>query len=388
MSDIIKTDFLGKKPSLLYNGSKIHKTLFGALLSLLTIFISSISCGYFMYLMFSRTSYNVIVSDEYNEKPFKNLTNVAVSIIVSDLLGRKINNSEKYFGIKAKYLNTEPVYDNNGIISYSLKYTDVELEPCKLNEHFQENLEIWKDHRYLGYAMCIQRNQTLNSTLPFGVTGFTGLKLFIHKCNNDTKISNCAPQQEIDFLLGSLFISLRFVNYYYNHENLNDPGVPYVYVDNVPMSSTVYKMCLYNFMNVEYLSDEGFIFPETKTSFYTMITQGNTIYSTDLRVTTLIPNTFGTVTLTMDRLKKKFYRKYYKAQNMIADLGGVIKGFVLISSLIYYFIKENLFFHDLMKANENSILNLYKPQDQSSKVKITSSFFKNKQKIKGIILFI
>jgi hypothetical protein len=386
MSCFVRIDFLGKKPSMLFNGSKIHKTFLGAFLSLLTILISSISCFYFVYLMLSRTTYNVIVSDEYNEKPFKNLTNVAISLIVSDSIGRKINNSERYFGIKAKYLSSKALYDNNGIISYSLKYTDVVLEKCKLNEHFQENLELWKDHPYLGYAMCIQRDKELNSSLPFGVIGFTGLQLFVHKCNNDTNISNCAPQQEIDNLLGSLILSLRFINYYNDHDNLKDPAVPYVYVDNVPISSTVYKMCIYNFMNVEYLSDEGYIFPQTKSYLYTMITQGNTIYSTDLRVTTVVPNTFGTVFLTMDRLKKKVFRKYYKAQNMIADLGGVIKGLVLISSLIYYYIKENLFFLDLINAYDNSIS--FKPQDLATKVKIPSDFLRNKKEIKGIIHFI
>jgi hypothetical protein len=181
-------------------------------------------------------------------------------------------------------------------------------------------------------------------------------------------------------VLGSLFLSLRFLNYYYVHENIDDPGVPYVYVDNVPISSTVYKMCLYNFMNVEYISDEGYILPETKTSFYNIITQGNTIYSTDLRGQTIIPNTFATVTITMDRLKKKFVRKYYKVQNMIADLGGVVKGFILISSLINYFIREKLFFLDLLRANNNSILNSYKSNYHSNTV---SKFAKDRKKSKG-----
>jgi len=322
MSKIVeKLDFLGRKDFFNINGSKKHQTLLGGILSLFTIIISAVACGYFAYLMFSRTSYNVIVSDEYNDKPFKNWTNVAASVFVVDINGKVINDSERYFGMKSIFLSNKPVYNSNGIITYNVNFTNVNLETCSLNQHFEENLDLWKDHPFIGYAKCIQRNKILNSSLPFGVPNFTAILIYLHKCTNTTQLKNCASQQEIDSKLNSLILSFRFINYYYDHDNFDEPAVPYIYNDNIPVSATVYKSIQYNFMNVEYISDNGFIFPEPKSSLFTMITQGNTIYSVDLRNKTLVPNSFGVLGLTMDSLRKKFIRRYYKAQNMIADLG-------------------------------------------------------------------
>jgi hypothetical protein len=94
-----------------------------------------------------------------------------------------------------------------------------------------------------------------------------------------------------------------------------------------------------------------------------MTTQGNTIYSTDLRTTTLVPNSFGVLCFTMDNLKKKFVRKYYKAQNMISDLGGIKKGFILISGILNYFIKEKLFFLELINSNKDLLIKPYVSTD-------------------------
>ncbi len=136
---ISKLDFLGRKDFLTMNGSKMHKSFFGGILSLLTIIISTVASCYFIYLMFSRTSYNVIVSDEYNNKPFKNWTILVLSIFVTDILGWKINDSDKYFEITSNLVQNKPVPDNNGTFSFSLNYTDIFIEYCSMNEHFQEN---------------------------------------------------------------------------------------------------------------------------------------------------------------------------------------------------------------------------------------------------------
>jgi hypothetical protein len=384
MSKLIeKLNFLGSKEFFNLNGSKKHQNLFGGILSLFTIIISAVACGYFSYLMLSRTSYNVIVSDEYNDKPFKNWTNAAASVVITDINGRLINDSEKYFGIKAIYLTNTPFINKNGIINHNINITNVDLETCSLNEHFQENFDLWKDHPFIGNANCIPRNQILNSTLTFGVVNFTSILIYVHKCTNTTQIKNCASQQDIDLKLTSLILSLRFINYYYDHDKFNEPAVPYVYNENIPISATVYKSIQYNFMNVEYISDNGFIFPEPKSYLYTMITQGNTIYSVDLRNNTLVPNSFGVIGLTMDSLKKKFIRRYYKAQNMIADVGGIIKGFILISSFFYYFFKENMFYIDLINSDIERIMSLDSKEDgDHRKPKILKKIKKGKGAIK------
>ena len=39
----------------------------------------------------------------------------------------------------------------------------------------------------------------------------------------------------------------------------------------------------------------------------------------------------------LDYLKTNIYRKYYKIQNWVAELGGIIRAMTLIASFINYF---------------------------------------------------
>jgi hypothetical protein len=60
--------------------------------------------------------------------------------------------------------------------------------------------------------------------------------------------------------------------------------------------------------------------------------------------TTTTPTTTKTAVtpMKMYQLKQKFMRKFYKAQNMMADLGGLLKGVLMLATILnFYFSEKN-----------------------------------------------
>ena len=69
----------------------------------------------------------------------------------------------------------------------------------------------------------------------------------------------------------------------------------------------------------------------------------NTREATDLRSSPTIPGSFMVVSLNMYALKQNYVRKYYKAQNMIADLGGMMKGIIMLATFLNIYMSEVLY---------------------------------------------
>jgi hypothetical protein len=239
----------------------------------------------------------------------------------------------------------------NGTINWVIQRYPVNLEKCNLTVHFSDNMDMWRDQKLINDSICFSKNQSvpLESRYLFGDLNYTGIVTWIHKCINTTEDQTCASEEEIQKTLSNVFFYVRFKDYYYDHSILGDPAKEYVYSDLVMASSTAYKRIWYYMKNVEYFDDNGFIF------------SGNTIYnytsfagsreSTDLRTIPTIPGTFAAVSLNGYTSVQKYFRKYYKAQNMIADLGGIIKSILVLAMLLNYYFEQKYYYLDLINSN-------------------------------------
>jgi hypothetical protein len=233
---------------------------------------------------------------------------------------------------------------------------NIELDKCNVSTNFKSNSNLWENEKFINDTICMKPNQDFNSSGLFGDNGYTGLVFWIHRCQNTTLKANCLPSEEIDRILVNVFFYVRFTDYYFNHKLIGDTGVPYIFADTVQASSTAYKRVWYNFQNTEYISDYGYIFTDNFINNYT--TYGSKDSSVDLRLQedTTIPGSFAVISLNMHPMKKVYQRKYYKAQNMIADLGGLFKGILLLAAIINYYFSERLYFHELIEYNSNSVI--------------------------------
>lgn len=351
----LSIDFVGCSPKFFINKNEKFKTVFGGMLSCLTGIIIAASSIYFVNLLFSRSTYSVIINEEYNPTPFRDWTNEEFSIILLDKFLDNVHDRENIYDIYADFWWNKPYMDDKGVYNYKMQRNEIKLETCNITKHFPNSIDLWRDQKLINQSYCMRRNQNFNSSLTFGANNSTGVVFWIHKCLNTTKKKNCAPQEVIDETLTNVFFLVRFKDYFFKHDSIDKVAVPFIYSDQMQASSTAYKRLFYYFRNVEYQSDNGFIFPEINTYHFTNF--AGTRDATDLRSIPTVPGTFAVASFYSYTLKQIYIKKYYKVQNMMADLGGILKSFLLISYLINYYFCNKLYYQSIITSNMNNFSN-------------------------------
>lgn len=351
MDFIIFLDFLGKRPNILVNGSLTNKTLLGGILSILVTLTLVAGTSYFVLLLFSRDSYNVVLNDEYNLDSFKSWKNEEFSITLMDRVLDEIPNADRIFGIKGTWWINKEHFSPEGIASYKMESYDVKMEKCNLTEHFDDR-DMWRNEKLINSSMCFAKDQNFNSSKIYGANNYTGIVLWIHRCQNSTTKNDCLPIEDINNALLNVFLLVRFKDYYLDHKLSGQNAVPYIFSDSVQASSSAYKRIWYNFRNVEYHTDEGYIFPEINANKLTNL--AGTRESVDLRTDTTIPGSFMVVSFNMWTLKQIYIKSYYKGQNMLADLGGLFKGIISLATIINYYFSDKNLYCNIINSNINS----------------------------------
>jgi hypothetical protein len=341
MSIIKNFDMIGINPSLFINGSNTHKTFFGGILSVLSTFLILAGFGYFTNSLFSRSNFSIMQNDETNTSPYIDWSNPRIAFKIVNRTFGEIPNLDKIAGIFANYW----YYDTPG---GSLLSREILLEPCNVSVHFPDNQDLW-ENKVNGYT-CVARNQSLPVRDTFGTSNYTGMVFWIHKCINNINVTNCATDDIITSTLNNVFVNLQFQDIYLDH-HLPIPAIPYIFSDNVQASLTVYKRTWYMFRNIEYYSDDSLFIPEDKQLNY--FNFASLRDSTDLRTNPTVPGTFYAISINNANSKQKIYRKYYKLQNMIADLGGIIKALLLAASVINYIFCKWTYLEELINYNIN-----------------------------------
>jgi hypothetical protein len=345
-------DYLGTSPNFLVEGSTSMKSVIGGVLSIITTLIIVAGSSYFVNLLLSRSSFNVIQSEEFFPNAFKSWENEELSILVVSKLLDEIPQADRIFSVTGTWWVSKQNNTGEGL-GYFLEMYDVKLEQCNISRHFKHS-ELWRDQKLINVSKCLAPDQKFNSSKPFGADSYTGIVLWVHRCHNSTEKKDCLPEEEIEKALENVFVLVRFKDYYFDHKLTGDTSVPYVYSESEQASSTVYKRKWYNFRNVDYTVDEGYVLPSS--TVYESTNLAETKSSVDLRVSTTIPGSFAVISFNMYNLKQKFQKTYYKCQNMLADLGGLFKGILVIASLMNYYFSQKLYMRSIIFSNSNSLV--------------------------------
>jgi hypothetical protein len=353
MKVISSLDFLGTTPRLTIGGLNSNKTLLGGILSIFVGMLLVAGSAYFLNLLISRMNYSVITADEYKPNTFSNYTNSELAFYLSNKYGEFLEDSERLYTMVGTYFYLKKVDNPDGTTSMKLSVMMVKMEKCNVTKHFKNNLKLWQNEKFITHSYCLPSDQLLNVTQPFGYDNSTWLVFWAQRCMNTTTKKDCYSRDYIDKTLNNVFLLTRFTNYYFDHSIKGDTGVPYIHTDGFGVSSTVYKRFSYNMKIVQYDTDAGIFLPDTDSNFYT--TMADQKESTDLRTDTTIPNSFAAVSFNMYILKQNITKRYYKFQNMLADMGGLLKGVISIAIFLNWYFCNKQFYNEIINANINSL---------------------------------
>jgi hypothetical protein len=366
-------DILSSKPELYINNSLRFKTNAGGILSLVTLCLILAAAMNFTIELLSKKNSTIVYNQTPSEDVSLNITDNPFIIMLQDQNFKPLRDEERLYNTYANVWIATP--DNStGVTTLVTTKREIEMERCNLNVHFGVYRPYFQDVPFLEHHFCPK--QGVNDINIFGVFGslttYSYLEIWMTRCDNSTRIGKrrqCFDSETINERLENAYISYKFLDNSVNHRDLYNPYSIFLRTESIPVSSTIYKRNWYYFKNVNYTSDSGLIFQSPNlTQFYQVSKPKETV---DLRKEGLIKGSFSQVTISMDSTVDSYFRSYQKAQQTLANVGGITKGLIVIAACLNYVITTQLYFMELIKSifSEFYAVNL----DNRTKSKLFSS---------------
>ena len=353
-------DLFGHSPTFIINNSIHHKTFFGGILSILAIIVAVITTIFFSQELFLKKSPSVNLNTESNLNPdtlhyFDNFE----FIIGVQNESYTVTIDESLFYAKGFIFNT--TVNESGIFN---NVYEIDLQPCNLALRNSPNYDIFKKYNLKNFY-CISKNQSkinLNDIYLkefWGNNGFQMLQIKFYECKNTTESQKCATEERLYNVLTNTELSIYITDNYIRTNNYKEPfqrGVHEIFSQasiNYIVSITQY----YHHTQIE--SDNGIMF--TTTSKINGFKKDE--LSKDINYDRTTPN-FITYTLQLNNIIEKYQRKYYKIQDLAAQVGGVYNVIMVICFYIVKLYEENYYFEYLI--NKYFDVKIYKKNNNIS----------------------
>ena len=337
-------DLFGHSPSFIIDNNLQYKTFFGGFLSLIAIIISIITTIVFSKELFLKKSPSVNLNTESNLNPeilyyFDNFE----FIIGVQNESYTVTIDHSLFTAKGFIFNT--TVNETGVFN---SVFEIDLQPCNLALRNSPNYDIFKKYNLENFY-CISKNQSkfnLNDIYLkdfWGNNGFQMLQVKFYECKNTTKSQKCATKERIFNALSHTEISIYITDNYIRSNNYKNPfqrGVREIFSEasiNFLVSITQF------YHHVQIISDNGLMF-STKSKINGFKKDELT---KDINYNRTSDN-FATLTLQLNNYIEKYQRKYYKIQDLAAQVGGVFNIIMIICVFIIKLYEENYYFEYLI----------------------------------------
>lgn len=348
---IKSADFLSNEVKLIINKHETRmKTIVGGSLSILSILIMFTFSICFFIQFVNKTQ--IFVTSSTDTSDFSNNTeskSYPFLIRLTDKHNKPFKFPETIYKLSFKYWyggsnTTQEVVEQIGI--------DIKMEKCDLAKHFSNYRYLFSNMDDLDTFFCAAP-RPFNMTIygKYGaVTPFGYYHFYVSLCNDR---SDCLPLPELTSITEHIYLDFRTVGYSINPKK-HDPKIAKVHSDRHMLSSTVYKRIWVYFDQITYVTDSGFFFPSESTE--TFFRFSSMRYDIDLRDKTLetIPGTFLTMSLLNTGDIRIFNRHYFKIQDYLATIGGIIKFVNVVAMMLNYYFSKNSY--NLKLINEVHII--------------------------------
>lgn len=349
LSMIIEADVLGVEASLYaQKGSTQNKNLFGGIISILMIILIFIGSVFFVSQFFDRSQLSLISNFEENPNVMvKSFDKLPFMVRLSGNLNALIpDNYYKITYFAVAFDETK----GGGQTSFPVK-----MEKCDLDTHFGTRKDLFKNVQDIQTYFCPVWDRNFDLSGIYGSTNFTYGIMFFAPCVGSDE---CAERKLVYSSLSSSYLDYVTVTNMIQHYE-PDPNKESLFKGRIAVSSTIYKRIWVYFEMINYATDFGYIFEEKKLINFNDVKD----YSVDVDLRNVTDTNFLWLTLLNYPTTLSFTRSYMKAQALLANIGGIIKGLSICGMIITYPIANNL-------SNQAAINSIY---DKSSSFRIEIS---------------
>lgn len=314
-------------------GSPKRATFAGFVLSIITLaFITTMSL-IFGKELYERKLPTSTVSEEYLEvsEIFLKEYPLIFSFVLDD--GSAID-GEKYFS----FIIYEYFTDENSEVTYN---TDLKFKSCDYRDY--NSFSQWvkdKTTSTTDNLLCIDHKNSTSFKNPYATPNSKFLHISFLKCNSEEK--TCAD--DVETILKDVYIQMSFQDTYVD---INDYKQPLKYYENRitnQNSLSFLKRNYIRFIRNEIKDDSGWLFESYSSTDFIVLKD----YVIDIQPVNseYTKNNIYWVTLESPIIRQKVTRSYMKVQELLAKIGGLLKGVLVIceiSIISYTKFKYSLF---------------------------------------------
>lgn len=375
-----KIDLLGNRFSFEINSSKTQKTAIFGVFSILLYISSFILAFMFGKEVYERKLPSVYLMNERVKKSEVFLRNFPLFFKFCWVNGTLLSNLEDYFDFQITNMH----FDDNYNITYEFLQPTTNCSSSLFSSSNPELLNkiLSKNEEY----MCV--DTTKNNTNSSFYNGFSdynsaNVKFEVFRCN--PKVRKCA--ENIESLMKEIYVVPTFINSYVDSSNYTNPVQYYISSFAIQTTDEISKFITLYFEKSLYSSDNGFLLEDIYTDVFvmlkTMLTDVNSNKIGD-KIKMLHFN------LACPNIRSVIKRNYLKIQDLIAKVGGLVKGLLLIVSVltfnynsflyntsIYRILKKRFGIEKDKKDNEISHNNYLKATKTIEKTSKTSKIQEN-----------
>lgn len=346
MKYLIDADYFSSEFSLNDSkGYRLNKNAVGGVLTI--IFSMTVFSGviFFTLQFLNRLNFNVLISSSLSYSfAIANYTKLPFMIRIKQSSVQPFANPEKIVALTVfKYSATTEEEVKNSL----LKKVTYNGTQCDINNtsHFdQEFKDLFNSYDDTSTFMCIDYGGDFQDLI--GTYGAPAVNQYftynISPCVNQTWSNvTCETSQKISTILNDARVDIRTLNYKINSYSKKPEEM---IVDNFKFdaSNSLNKRIWFNYKSITYSTDSGFIFEDVSISEFFMIDR--ITIDVSLSDMTQSASTVAYLRITSTNLKEDitYLRSYLKVQNLLANLGGLVKGVAVITNFLCIYLTRDM----------------------------------------------
>ena len=331
-------DIFGYTPSLTIIKQPFYVTFFGGSLTIILILTAIITIIFSLEQLIDRNSPSVNLSTESYSHPSKltyfNNFEFIIGIQNSDFI-TEIN--EKIFQAKGTLFKT--YVNESGIFNVK---SSIKLTSCDIALINSTKKDLFDGLNLKGYY-CIspEQSEELYIKERWGNNEFTMIQIKFVDCDNST--GNCASESEIYNFLHSADLSFYMVDNLISTKKYKNPFSSRIKQQSFKVSDS-YKISFIQYIrHIRIESDDNFFLTSNNSlnSFTLNEFTSNTVFERD-------SDTFMSLSIELDNTIEKYQRKYYKIQDLGAQVGGIFNILYMIIAIILKLYEKNSYFEFLI----------------------------------------
>ena len=306
------------------NESKRKKNYFGASLTVLIFIATSILSFLYGKEIYERKIPQVSLTDTYLKDSSFSLKNFTVFFMLSDTLGRISAEPLRYIKPSALGLSRQ-----NSIVTYA-GYKNYTFHRCTRNDliNFENKFGYDNIKQYTEdlFTICVDYDDDAITLNPYGFANSSYINFAFGLCQE-----NCA--EDLDDKKEDLYVRMFFVNTYADSLDHETPVKYFLDTINQQISIDVLKRIYVRIVNKLFISDEGWFLESIMRQEYLGLLNTNLEINSKTKI---FPDDLYWITFECPQIRHYRYRNYMKIQDLLAKMGGMISGFMIIINVLFY----------------------------------------------------